>query len=78
MVEKMLAVAFEEPGGPEVLKVVERERPVPGPTEVLVRVHAAGVNPVDWKTRAVAPCTSPVTASWGGTCRGWWRPSASA
>ncbi|GAA3081641.1 hypothetical protein GCM10020000_79470 [Streptomyces olivoverticillatus] len=41
MAEKMLAVAFEEPGGPEVLKVVERERPVPGPTEILVRVHAA-------------------------------------
>lgn len=55
----MLAVAFEEPGGPEVLKVVERERPVPGPTEILVRVHAAGVNPVDWKTRAVGALYVP-------------------
>ena len=26
-------------------------RPAPLPTEVLVRVHAAGINPVDWKTR---------------------------
>ncbi|MFH8381712.1 NADP-dependent oxidoreductase [Kitasatospora sp. NPDC018058] len=59
MAEKMLAVAFEEPGGPEVLKVVERERPVPGPTEILVRVHAAGVNPVDWKTRAVGALYVP-------------------
>ncbi|MFJ8627013.1 NADP-dependent oxidoreductase [Kitasatospora sp. NPDC093550] len=59
MAEKMLAVAFEEPGGPEVLKVVERERPVPGPAEVLVRVHAAGVNPVDWKTRAVGALYLP-------------------
>lgn len=59
MAEKMMAVAFEEPGGPEVLKVVERERPVPGPTEILVRVHAAGVNPVDWKTRAAGVLLVP-------------------
>jgi NADPH:quinone reductase-like Zn-dependent oxidoreductase len=39
-------------GGPEVLVLGEVERPRPAPTEVLVRVHAAGVNPVDWKTRA--------------------------
>ncbi|WP_329565555.1 NADP-dependent oxidoreductase [Kitasatospora sp. NBC_01266] len=59
MAEKMTAVAFEEPGGPEVLRVVERERPVPGPTEILVRVHAAGVNPVDWKTRAAGVLLVP-------------------
>jgi NADPH:quinone reductase-like Zn-dependent oxidoreductase len=59
MAEKMLAVAFDEPGGPEVLKLVERDRPVPGPTEILVRVHAAGVNPVDWKTRAVGTLYLP-------------------
>ncbi len=39
-------------GGPEVLELVQGERPEPAPTEVLVRVRAAGVNPVDWKTRA--------------------------
>jgi NADPH:quinone reductase-like Zn-dependent oxidoreductase len=39
-------------GGPEVLELVDAPRPEPGPTEVLVRVGAAGVNPVDWKTRA--------------------------
>lgn len=39
-------------GGPEVLQLEEVARPEPVPTEVLVRVHAAGVNPVDWKTRA--------------------------
>jgi NADPH:quinone reductase-like Zn-dependent oxidoreductase len=39
-------------GGPEVLKVVETERPEPGVGEILVQVHAAGLNPVDWKTRA--------------------------
>src|SRR5581483_2732941 len=41
-----------ELGGPDVLVVEEVERPEPGPTEVLVRVAAAGVNPVDWKVRA--------------------------
>ncbi|WP_371480654.1 NADP-dependent oxidoreductase [Kitasatospora sp. NBC_00315] len=59
MTEKMTAVAFAEPGGPEVLKVVERERPVPGPTEILVRVHAAGVNPLDWRTRAAGALLVP-------------------
>lgn len=39
-------------GGPEVLELVELTAPVPMPTEVLVGVRAAGVNPVDWVTRA--------------------------
>jgi NADPH:quinone reductase-like Zn-dependent oxidoreductase len=38
-------------GGPEVLEAQEVDRPEPIPTEVLVRVTAAGINPVDWKTR---------------------------
>jgi NADPH:quinone reductase-like Zn-dependent oxidoreductase len=38
-------------GGPEVLELAELPAPEPGPTEVRVRVRAAGVNPVDWKTR---------------------------
>ncbi|MEV4567528.1 NADP-dependent oxidoreductase [Nonomuraea sp. NPDC049419] len=47
----MRAVTIKEFGGPEVLTVEDVARPEPLPTEVLVRVHAAGVNPVDWKTR---------------------------
>ena len=47
----MRAVVQDGFGGPEVLRVREVPRPEPLPTEVLVRVHAAGVNPVDWKTR---------------------------
>jgi len=39
-------------GGPEVLELGEAPVPEPGPTEVRVRVAAAGVNPIDWKTRA--------------------------
>lgn len=47
----MRVVRQTELGGPEVLELAEVARPEPGPTEILVRVHAAGVNPVDWKTR---------------------------
>ncbi|YCK38047.1 NADP-dependent oxidoreductase [Actinomadura sp. ATCC 39365] len=43
----MRAIGQDGFGGPEVLKVIEAERPEPGPAEVLVRVHAAGVNPTD-------------------------------
>jgi NADPH:quinone reductase len=38
----------------QVLRVDEVDRPLPGPGEVLVRVHASGVNPTDYKTRAGA------------------------
>ncbi|WIY05235.1 NADP-dependent oxidoreductase [Amycolatopsis mongoliensis] len=47
----MRIVTQETLGGPEVLRVTEAPRPEPGPTEVLVRVKAAGINPVDWKVR---------------------------
>jgi NADPH:quinone reductase-like Zn-dependent oxidoreductase len=47
----MNAVRQHTLGGPETLSVERIERPVPVPTEVLVRVRAAGVNPVDWMTR---------------------------
>lgn len=48
----MRAISQDVLGGPEVLREVEVERPNPGPSEVLVRVHAAGLNPTDWKHRA--------------------------
>ncbi|MGW3999781.1 NADP-dependent oxidoreductase [Amycolatopsis sp. NPDC004772] len=47
----MRIVTQQALGGPEVLRVTEAPRPEPGPTEVLVRVKAAGINPVDWKVR---------------------------
>ncbi|MQY03365.1 2-haloacrylate reductase [Actinomadura sp. RB68] len=48
---KMRAIGQDVLGGPEVLKEIEIDKPEPGPAEVLVRVHAAGVNPTDWKHR---------------------------
>jgi NADPH:quinone reductase-like Zn-dependent oxidoreductase len=51
-VDMMRVVTQDKFGGPEVLYVGTRPIPRPLPTEILVRVQAAGVNPVDWKTRA--------------------------
>jgi len=48
----MKAVRVHEFGGPEVLQSEDMETPKPGPSEVLVRIHAAGVNPVETYIRA--------------------------
>jgi NADPH:quinone reductase-like Zn-dependent oxidoreductase len=48
----MKAIVVHEYGGPEVLKFEEYPDPVPGPGEVLVRVTASSVNPIDCKRRA--------------------------
>jgi len=48
----MKAVVVREYGGPEVLKFEEYPDPVPVPGEVLVRVAATSVNPIDYKRRA--------------------------
>src|SRR5579872_5459744 len=48
----MKAVVVHQYGGAEVLKFEEYPDPVPGPGEVLVRVAAASVNPIDYKRRA--------------------------
>lgn len=49
---EMRAVEISEPGGPEVLRLVNRPVPKPGPGEILLRVHAAGVNRPDALQRA--------------------------
>ncbi|WP_216368838.1 alcohol dehydrogenase catalytic domain-containing protein [Dictyobacter arantiisoli] len=47
----MRVIQFHHYGGPEVLKLEEKPRKAPQAGEVLVRVHAAGVNQIDWKIR---------------------------
>src|ERR1700733_5392967 len=48
----MKAVVVHQYGGPEVLEFEDYPDPVPGPGEVLVKVAAASVNPIDYKRRA--------------------------
>lgn len=48
----MRAVVIDAIGPPDRLRITEVPMPVPGQGEVLVRVRAAGVNAIDWATRA--------------------------
>lgn len=52
--ETMRVVEIASPGGPEVLRAAERPVPRPGAGEILIRVHAAGVNRPDALQRAGA------------------------
>jgi len=47
----MKAIRIHQFGGPEVLKLENIERPVPKPDEILVKLYASGINPVDWGVR---------------------------
>ena len=66
----MKAIRIHEFGGPEVMKLEETERPVPAPDEILIKVYASGVNPVDWVIRNggndfLKPyLTLPMTLGW--------------
>jgi NADPH:quinone reductase-like Zn-dependent oxidoreductase len=65
----MKAIRIHQYGGPEVLAQVEMRRPTPGANEVLIKIQAASVNPVDWKLRAgymkdFIPLTFPSTLGW--------------
>jgi NADPH:quinone reductase-like Zn-dependent oxidoreductase len=62
----MRAIRQDVLGGPEVLREVEVDRPEPGVSQILVRVHAAGVNPTDWLHRAhqVFLGPPPFTLGW--------------
>lgn len=67
--EMMRAVVLDRYGDADVLSVQRRPIPEPLPTEVRVRVAAAGVNPVDWKTRSGAGMAAvlgapPVVLGW--------------
>lgn len=50
----MKAIVLEEFGGADKLEAEQVDDPFPGPGEVLVRMHATSVNPVDWKIRSGA------------------------
>ncbi len=66
----MKAIGFFEYGGPEVLQFVDVPRPVPRPHDVIVRVKAVSVNPIDAKVRrglrggADKAAGSPIVIGW--------------
>jgi NADPH:quinone reductase-like Zn-dependent oxidoreductase len=65
----MKAIVINEFGGREVLKFADIPAPEPGEGEVLVRVKAAGVSPVDWQIRAghlkgFYPYCFPIILGW--------------
>ncbi|MBN9099001.1 MAG: NADP-dependent oxidoreductase [Pseudonocardia sp.] len=65
----MRVITQRSTGGPEVLEIGRAPVPEPLPTEIRVRVAAAGVNPVDWKTRAGSGMAAvigppPFTVGW--------------
>ncbi|TGK64686.1 NADP-dependent oxidoreductase [Leptospira wolffii] len=65
----MKAVQFKEFGTSEVLQLVDLPVPKPGEGEILVRISASGVNPVDWKIRegrlqSRMPNRLPIVPGW--------------
>ena len=68
---EITAVQFSGYGPPEVLSARRIPAPQPGAGEVSIDVHAASVNPIDWKLRAgllkkVFPASFPVTSGRDG------------
>src|SRR5215831_7172965 len=64
--QTMRMIHIRSYGGLEQLKLEEKPRPEPSSGELLVRVYAAGVNPIDWKIRQglmknFQPVTFPFT-----------------
>ncbi len=65
----MKAIRIHGFGGPEVLKYEDAPQPIPAADEVLIKVHASGVNPIDWKIRdghakGLFPINFPLTPGW--------------
>jgi NADPH2:quinone reductase len=54
------AIEYSRTGDPDVLTLVDRPVPEPGPGEARVRIHRSGVNPTDWKTRRGSESGMPV------------------
>ncbi|MDO8607225.1 MAG: NADP-dependent oxidoreductase [Phaeospirillum sp.] len=65
----MKAMVINAFGGAEAMSMTEVATPVPGPGEVLIRIRAASINPVEWKIREgglarLFPCKFPLILGW--------------
>ena len=76
----MRAMIYRAYGGPERLEMADIPRPLPGPGQVLVRVIASSVNPIDWKRasgmmRLIMPVKFPGVPGFDGRFSGMRRTS---
>ena len=65
----MKAMVIDAFGGAEAMYMTDIATPVPGPGEVLIRIRATSVNPVEWKIRdghlaRLFPCKFPLILGW--------------
>jgi NADPH:quinone reductase-like Zn-dependent oxidoreductase len=60
----MKAILFHEYGSPDVLRLEEIEKPVPKDNQVLIKVHAASANPLDWHRMRGAPFIVRMDEGW--------------
>ena len=67
----MWAMGYNEPGEPDVLHRAEIPEPVLLSSDILVKVHASGLNPVDWRTRAGFPTPAAAAQAPGFKVLGW-------
>ena len=51
----MKAIVYQGFGSPDILRCEEIDKPIPGDDEVLIKVRAASVNPLDWKLMKGGP-----------------------
>ena len=51
----MNAIVYTKYGSPDVLELKEVEKPIPRDDEVLVKIHAAAANPLDWHYMRATP-----------------------
>ena len=58
----MKAVVYRKYGSPDVLQLEDIEKPVPKETEVLIKVHATSVSPLDWHFRSGSPFLARIMA----------------
>src|SRR5512145_2761344 len=65
----MKAIVFTQYGSPDVLRLEEAEKPAPADGQVLVKVHSAAANPLDWHIMRADPFLVRLG-------QGFWRPKS--